>query len=290
MVIDAQKLYSELTAFLEKYQIEDADFDARCIMEQVTGTALEMLFVSGIPSELENPIRNMTQRRAFHEPLQYILGEWEFYGMRLFVGKGVLIPRPDTETLVDSVLTWCKHRKISHMIDLCTGSGCIALALKKHLPNVKVSAVEFSQCALEYAKRNADYHKLDIDFVQGDVLDQTTLSGFPENSADVIVSNPPYLDGHDMAVLQAEVKHEPAIALSGGNDGLRFYQKITCLWKKILRSGSLLAYEIGELDAIHLEIGKFHDPLQFQNPLRKRVRRGLFSRMLLQLIPDHGCE
>ena len=263
MVIDARQLYHELTAFLEGYQIEDADFDARCIMEQVTGKSLELLFISGIPSELENPIRNMTQRRAFHEPLQYILGEWEFYGMRLFVGKGVLIPRPDTETLIDSVLSWSKHREISHIIDLCTGSGCIALALKQHLPNVKVSAVEFSQHALDYARKNAEYHRLDIDFVHADVLDKTTQSSFLENPADVIVSNPPYLDYQDMASLQTEVKHEPASALAGGGDGLRFYRAITSLWKSILKDGGLLAYEIGETQAHSVsEIMKSH---AFQN-------------------------
>ncbi len=259
MVIDARQLYNELTAFLESYHIEDADFDARCIMEQVTGKSLEMLFISGISSELENPIRNMTQRRAFHEPLQYILGEWEFYGMRLFVGKGVLIPRPDTETLVDSVLSWCKNREISHIIDLCTGSGCIALALKKHLPNTKVSAVEFSQHALDYAKKNADYHHLDIDFIHADVLDKVTQSNFCGNMADIIVSNPPYLDSDDMASLQTEVKHEPALALAGGEDGLRYYRTITNLWKNILKSGGLLAYEIGETQAHSVsEIMKTH--------------------------------
>ena len=263
MVIDARQLYNELTAFLESRYIPDADFDARCIMEQVTGKSLEMLFISGISSEDENPIRNMTQRRAFHEPLQYILGEWEFYGMRLFVGKGVLIPRPDTETLVDSVLTWCKNREISHIIDLCTGSGCIALALKQHLPNVKVTAVDFSQYALDYAKKNAEYHHLDIDLIHADVLDKATLSSFLENPADVIVSNPPYLDYDDMAELQTEVRHEPASALAGGKDGLRFYHGITNLWKNILKSGGLLAYEIGETQAHSVtEIMKSH---AFQN-------------------------
>ena len=232
MVIDTQKLYNELTTFLESYQIEEFDFDVRCIMEQVTGKSLEMLFISGIPSEMENPIRNMTQRRAFHEPLQYILGEWEFYGMRLFVGKGVLIPRPDTETLVDSILDMVQKSRNFAYHRLCTGSGCIALALKQHLPKVKVTAIDFSQYALEYAKKNAEYHHLDIDLIHADVLDKATLSSFLENSADVIVSNPPYLDYDDMAELQTEVKHEPASALAGGKDGLRFYRSITNLWKK----------------------------------------------------------
>jgi len=259
VVIDARLLYDELIAFLENYQIEDTRFDVRCIMEQVTGKSLERLFMMGISSEDENPIRNMTQRRAFREPLQYILGEWEFYGMRMFVGKGVLIPRPDTETLVDNVLTWCKHREVSHIIDLCTGSGCIALALKKHLPDVKVSAVEFSEHALSYAKKNARYHRLEIDFLHADVLDELTKSSFLENPVDIIVSNPPYLDGADMASLQTEVKHEPALALAGGADGLRFYRAITNLWKNALKSGGLLAYEIGETQAHSVsEIMKSH--------------------------------
>ena len=209
---------AEFIRMLEDSGIPDADFDVQCMIEQVTGNR----FASEISPEQKNQILAMIQRRIKGEPLQYILGEWEFYGMRLFVGKGVLIPRPDTEILVDTVLQWCKGKSGLKIIDLCTGSGCIALALKKHLPDVKVSAVDTSQQALEYARKNAEYHHLDIDFHHADVLNPNFAEQFQD--FDVIVSNPPYLTDSEMQELQTEVRHEPALALSGGSakDGTVF--------------------------------------------------------------------
>ena len=163
--------------------------------------------------------------------------------MRLFVGEGVLIPRPDTEILVDTVLQWCKSHAVKRIMDLCTGSGCIALALKKHLPDVQVSAVDISENALTYARNNAEYHHLAIDFHHADVLNPEFAEQFRQY--DVIVSNPPYLTAEEMADLQPEVRHEPALALSGGADGLHCYRHITNLWSTALQSGGLLAYEIG---------------------------------------------
>ncbi|MBE6875495.1 MAG: peptide chain release factor N(5)-glutamine methyltransferase [Ruminococcus sp.] len=232
---------AEFIRMLENAGIPDADFDMKCIIEQVTGNR----FASEISPEQKNQILAMIQRRIKGEPLQYILGEWEFYGMRLFVGKGVLIPRPDTEILVDTVLQWCKGKSGLKILDLCTGSGCIALALKKYLPDVKISAVDTSETALSYAKKNAEYHHLEIDFYHADVLDKHFAGQF--HDYDIIVSNPPYLTGQEMQELQIEVKHEPAIALLGGSakDGTYFYRKITSLWKDAIKCGGLLAYEIG---------------------------------------------
>lgn len=246
MVIPAAPLRCELTAFLEGHDIPDAAFDVRCMFEQVTGKKLEAVLADGIDSEDENPLRNMAQRRACGEPLQYILGEWEFFGMRMFVGKGVLIPRPDTEVLVEAVLDWCKGKGSLRIVDLCTGSGCIALALKKHLPEAQVHAVERSKDALAYAQRNKDYHHLDVQLYDEDVLNTAFRDSFYDSPADVIVSNPPYLDDADMAALQHEVRHEPAEALYGGKSGLVYYPEITHYWKNVLKPGGLLAYEIGE--------------------------------------------
>lgn len=244
MVIPAGALRRELVAYLEQHGIPDAAFDVRCMFEQVTGVKLEETMMNGLSSEDENPLRNMAQRRAFGEPLQYILGEWEFYGMRLFVGKGVLIPRPDTETLVGAVLDWCRELPSPRVLDLCTGSGCIALALRKMLPHAQVHAVEQSEQALAYARKNAAYHRLDVEFHQCDALAEESRAGLPE--FDVIVSNPPYLDDAEMADMQQELRHEPAMALSGGQDGLHFYRHLTEIWKHQLAPGGLLAYEIGE--------------------------------------------
>lgn len=243
MVIDTAALHAELTGYLNDADIPDAAFDVRCMIEQVTGCRYEKLLLTGLPAEDENPLRNMAQRRAFGEPLQYILGEWEFFGMRLFVGKGVLIPRPDTEVLVETVLNRCRGRQSLRILDLCTGSGCIALALQKHLPDAEVHALDFSEAALSYAKRNADYHKLPVIFHQGDVLH----SAVPQyGTFDVIVSNPPYLTAEEMQSLQREIQFEPETALAAGADGLLFYRSITQLWKDALHPGGLLAFEIGE--------------------------------------------
>ncbi len=244
MVIDTAALYAELVHLLEANNIPDAAFDMRCMFEQVTGQPYERLLLSGLPSGEETRLRHMTQRRMSGEPLQYILGEWEFYGMRLFVGRGVLIPRPDTEALVDTVLQWCKGKSALHILDLCTGSGCIALALQKYLPDAEVHAVEYSKAAFVFAEKNIAYHQLPVRLHRGDVRSTAAAAQFCD--VDVIVSNPPYLTADEMNVLQTEVQHEPAQALDGGADGLVFYREITRLWKNVLRPDGLLAYEIGE--------------------------------------------
>lgn len=244
MVIDTAALCAELVYCLESRKIPDAAFDVRCMFEQVTGQPYERLLLTGLPSGDEKTLRDMVQRRTSGEPLQYILGEWEFYGMRLFVGMGVLIPRPDTEMLVDTVLQWCKGKNKLRILDLCTGSGCIALALQKHLPDAEVHAVEYSEAAYAFAQKNIAYHDLPVTLHHGDVLHPATAAQF--HDFDVIVSNPPYLTAEEMTVLQTEVQHEPAQALDGGADGLVFYREITRLWKNILCPDGLLAYEIGE--------------------------------------------
>lgn len=236
-------LYREISALLESHEIPDADFDARCIIEQVTGRKLEL--VTAVTPDAESRIRAMAERRITGEPLQYILGEWEFFGMRLFVGEGVLIPRPDTEILVETVLDRCRSKLKPRILDLCTGSGCIALALQKHLPGAEVHAVDLSEAALSYARRNADYHKLPVQFHPGNVLDAHLSEAL--GTFDVIVSNPPYLTAAEMTQLQREIQHEPALALAAGDDGLLFYRSITVHWgHTALTDGGLLAYEIGE--------------------------------------------
>ena len=117
--------YREITGLLAENGIPDADFDARCMIEQVTGKKLELVTALSEPECLR--IRDMAAHRIAGEPLQYILGEWEFFGMRFFVGEGVLIPRPDTEVLVETVLECCRDKHKPRIIDLCTGSGCISV-------------------------------------------------------------------------------------------------------------------------------------------------------------------
>lgn len=229
----------ELSARLAENGIPDARFEAQCLTEHITGDR----FTPPSPAQAEE-IRTLAQRRIAGEPLQYLLGEWEFYGMRLFVGEGVLIPRPDTETLIDAVKERLADKPPHCILDLCTGSGCIALALQKLFPAAEVHAVDLYDTALTYARRNCALHGLPVKLHKGDVLDAALCCTLPE--ADMIVSNPPYITDAEMRTLQREVRREPETALRGGKDGLLFYRKMIPLWKQKLRPGGMLAFEIGE--------------------------------------------
>ncbi|MDE5884565.1 MAG: peptide chain release factor N(5)-glutamine methyltransferase [Oscillospiraceae bacterium] len=222
--------------------ILDAVFEVNCILEQVTGMPWHS--IRQISPEQHQKINSMIQRRISGEPLQYILGEWEFYGMKCFVGKGVLIPRPDTECLIDLIAQKFRRSEKLNILDLCTGSGCIALALKKIFPDAEITGMDCSPEALAYAEKNKNYHGLDVQFIRGDVLNTTFAENF--DVFDLIVSNPPYLTSQEMQTLQTEVSHEPATALHGGSDGLDFYRNMTKIWRTALKSGGMLLYEIGE--------------------------------------------
>lgn len=227
MVTDPTLLH-ELTQILQRGGIENAAMEAKWILEDMpdAGTA-----------------RNVANRRAAHYPLQYLLGGWEFYGLYFHVGEGVLIPRADTETLVDAVLQYGHLPQQATIVDLCTGSGCIALALQSQRKNDTVYGIEKSETALAYARKNAAYHNMAVDFRLADVLHPQTAADF--TNVDAIVSNPPYLTAEDMQQLQEEVSYEPQMALAGGTDGLLFYRQITALWKTTLKAGGMLAFEVG---------------------------------------------
>ena len=222
------RLHDTLTAILRAGQIENAAVEARWIIEDA---ADELHAVT------------IAERRAKHEPLQYLLGAWEFYGLHIEVGEGVLIPRADTETLVDAAVSFLHHRNAPRVVDLCTGSGCIALAVRANLPSAEVTGIDISADALRYAEKNAAALFPDVRLCCGDVLSPETAAAFA--GLDCITCNPPYLSEADMAVLQKEVTYEPALALFGGADGLDFYRSVTALWRHTLQSGGMLAYEVG---------------------------------------------
>ncbi len=164
----------------------------------------------------------LLQRRLAHEPLSYLLGWREFFGRRFLVGSGVLIPRQDTETLVESVLAHCSQSRSDELsiLDLCTGSGCIGETLKLELPAAKVVCSDLSDAALRWASLNAEHLNVDVEIVKSD--------GFQElgdRKFDIIVSNPPYIGVHES--LPEEVREfEPSLALFAGDSGLAFYQRI----------------------------------------------------------------
>lgn len=207
---------------LEAGGVEDAGFEAR----QIARAAKD-----------QEEAEAMLRRRLDGEPLQYILGVWEFYGLPFFVGPGVLIPRPDTEILVEAVLLELGDRPLA-VADLCAGSGAIAVAVAKH-SRAAVTAVELDETALGYLRRNVEANGAAVEIVQADIL-RDAFGTF-----DLIVSNPPYIRSDTVDTLSREVKREPRRALDGGGDGLTFYRALCDRWISRLVPGGKLMVEIG---------------------------------------------
>ncbi|MDD3721808.1 MAG: peptide chain release factor N(5)-glutamine methyltransferase [Lutibacter sp.] len=177
-------------------------------------------------------------------PIQYIVGETAFYGMIFKVDKNVLIPRPETEELVEWIVQNHKNSNSLKILDIGTGSGCIAISLAKNLPNAEVSAIDISSEAVNIAKNNADFNKVKVNFIHADILSMKQL----ENNFDIIVSNPPYVRELEKAQMQQNVlSNEPHIALFVENENpLLFYDKIADLAKKHLTKNGVLYFEINQ--------------------------------------------
>lgn len=247
-MVTVGELYTNLKSMLRLMNIEEYSFEAKLIFEKAFESELPRILMnrdSAVSENILKDIQDMTEKRRNGLPVQYIVGEWEFYGYPFKVGKGVLIPRQDTETLVDYVLEICRRNNIKSpkIIDLCSGTGCIAITLKKEISDSEVYALELSENALEYLEYNKKLNNADIKIIKADVLEDNSRKNLPV--FDIIVSNPPYLTKQDMQELQKEVQAEPESALYAGEDGLYFYKKITPLWKKSLKKGGIIVYEIG---------------------------------------------
>jgi len=196
-------------------------------------------FDKPLSSEELAPFREMVARRAKREPLQYILGTQEFMGLEIHVSPAVLIPRHDTETLVEEAVRVSPDAR--RILDIGVGSGCIAIALAKALPGAEVFGVDTSDEALEIAGKNADNNSVTVRFSKGSLFEPVDSMTF-----DLIVSNPPYIPSGDIAGLQPEVRDfEPKAALDGGADGLDFYRKIIPVAARHLNPGGWLLFEAG---------------------------------------------
>lgn len=220
--------------------IADAKHDARALLSFVLQRpAMEL---TAMPFEVrENDILRfnaLIDRRKKHEPLQYILSEAWFMGYRFHVGEGVLIPRSDTETVCLCALDMLPEK--ARVLDLCTGSGALAVAIKKERPGCCVYASDISPVALSYARRNAAFNKADITFFEGDFFAPV------EGTFDLIVCNPPYIPEGDLDALQEEVKKEPMLALEGGEDGLSFYRRFLKEAPCYLRPHGVIVLELGD--------------------------------------------
>ena len=187
------------------------------------------------------------ERRKLGEPVAYITGSWEFYGIPLQITKDVLIPRSDTEVLIDTAKEFLLGRKMdARILDLCTGSGCIACALAREFPASRIVAVDISASALQVCRSNIAQNRLTsrVLCMQADALASPPLG---IGTFDIIISNPPYIASADIMELEPSVRdYEPIWALDGGEDGLKFYRGIIKHWKQVLRRGGLLLFEVGE--------------------------------------------
>lgn len=222
---------------------DNSRFEAEQLIQFALGIGKNDLLIlrkDEISPEKLNLLEEMLSRRLSREPLQYICGEWEFFGLRMFCGKGCLIPRPETEMLCEYAVK--NIPKDGKFVDICTGSGCIAVSVLKCRPDVTAVAVDISQHALVYARKNAEYHGVAdrIEFVCADMKDY-----IPENMFDMLLSNPPYIKTEDMEALSPEVKCEPYIALDGGADGLDFYKIICQKYSRYLSNGGKYVMEVG---------------------------------------------
>jgi release factor glutamine methyltransferase len=236
--------------YLRDKQVESPQIETEWILREVLGLSrLEIYLRHERPlstTELAR-IKALLLKRAASQPIQYVLGNAEFMGLKFKVTPDVLIPRPETELLVEKVTDLCKVKSWSepHILDIGTGSGCIAVALAKRLPGCQITAVDISPAALAIARENAGELLADkqIDFRQLDILKSTdTLP----NGFDVIVSNPPYVAGDWFLNLPKLVKdHEPEIALNPGPDGLLFYRRISEIAPRLCKTGGFVALEIG---------------------------------------------
>ena len=177
------------------------------------------------------------------EPLQYILGECEFMSLDFYVESGVLIPRSDTETLVEAVIEKTDENKNMKILDICTGSGCIGISTAHFRSSAYVDLIDISDKAIEIAKKNIVRNNVQS---RVKVQKMDILNEYPSEKYDIVVSNPPYIETEVVDTLQTEVKnHEPRLALDGGKDGLIFYRRITEIAPEILKKGGMLAFEIG---------------------------------------------
>ena len=187
------------------------------------------------------------EERASGVPVQYVIGSWDFYGESFFVGSGVLIPRPETEMLVDFALDYLKDKKSRVVFDLCAGSGCIGLSVARLCPDSKVYLIEKSEKAFEYLERNHEKSGCpNAEIICGDIFNGFDYFGLP--SPDLILSNPPYIKSSEIESLQHEVRLEPKAALDGGEDGLMFYRAISEKWHC-----NTVAVECGETQSDSVE-------------------------------------
>ena len=237
--------YNLVKRRLEAAGIEDYVFEAKQIIKHITGfTNAQILsrYQTELTEYQQNNLTVIIKQREIRYPLQYIFGQWEFYGKNFCVGAGVLVPRADTEILVEKCLEFLKGKENPVILDLCTGSGCIGITLAKEIPDSAVVMVDKYDEALRYAVKNAGLNGADnTEIIKGDVF----VGSANQITYDLIVSNPPYIPESEMSEISPEAHLEPETALLGGKDGLDFYRAIIKNYKIALNKGGMIAFEVG---------------------------------------------
>lgn len=240
------EVYREGAARLGEADIEEAELDARLLLEFVCGTDRNTLLVHGerdVSEEEYGRYYGLIERRAAHVPLQHLTGEQDFMGLTFLVNKDVLVPRQDTEVLVEEVM---KHLHDGmRILDLCTGSGCILLSLLHYSNDCEGVGVDLSARALSVAGKNYEIQRTQRPDMKARFLEGNLFEGL-EDRFDMIVSNPPYIKTDVIDTLMPEVReYEPVMALDGGTDGLAFYRRIAGDAGAYLNGGGMLFFEIG---------------------------------------------
>lgn len=235
----------ENAKILKENNITDSYNIARILMAYTINKPKEYLVINDkeiLKEEILQLYNSKIEKIKNGYPLQYITNNQEFMKLNFYVDDNVLIPQPDTEVLVEEVIKICKTKykdKQIKVLDLCTGSGAIAISIKKYLENIQILATDVSSNALEVAKKNARLNNVEIKFIESNMFEKIN------SKYDIIVSNPPYIEKEILKTLSKDVQCEPIIALDGGTDGLSFYREISQNSYKYLKNNGYLALEIG---------------------------------------------
>ncbi len=237
--------YNKTKKDLEEAGIADVVFEAKQIIKHITGFSnAEILtkYNNQLTLFQQNNLTAIIKQRKVRYPLQYIFGEWSFYGGEFSVGPGVLVPRADTETVIDAALEFLKDKENPQILDLCAGSGCIGITLAREKKDSNVTMVEKYPEAIRYCEKNIILNKTEnAKAVLGDIFEGA------ENTEkyDLIVSNPPYIPQSEMRLTSPETKFEPETALLAEDEGLEFYKAIIENYKKSLNKGGMILFEVG---------------------------------------------
>lgn len=243
-------IYLSTRNLLRQQGIESYNLEAKLLVASAADKTVPQLLRDMnlyASNKIEDTVTDYVARRMRGEPVAYITGTWEFYGLPIITSPDVLIPRMDTEKLVDTVKELLTGKKMdARILDLCCGSGCITCAIGHEMPATRLVAIDISANALDVCRRNVAASKMisRVISMQADALSSPPLG---IGDFDMIVSNPPYIASSEIYTLDPSVKdYEPVWALDGGEDGLKFYKAIIKYWKSLLRPGGFLLFEVGE--------------------------------------------